>query len=165
MRFAFALIAYLLPQLTLAAPALVSYRSQYHPGTIEVHQQKRELYLVVDSGRAIRYRVAVPKKGKEWFGYARVYAKYRRPDWSPPEDVRRDKPELPDVIKGGDPKNPMGEAAIMLDRGQYAIHGTAKHMRKSIGTAASYGCIRMLNEDVLDLYPRVGSGTLVVMLP
>ncbi|MGZ3722677.1 MAG: L,D-transpeptidase, partial [Bdellovibrionales bacterium] len=87
------------------------------------------------------------------------------PDWSPPEDVRRDHPSIPNVIRGGDPANPMGVAAILLDRSEIAIHGTTASMRKSIGTAASYGCIRMLNEDVADLYQRVNAGTPVLMIP
>ncbi len=147
-----------------AAPKYLNYRSAYHPGTIEVHHGERALYFITDSTHAIRYPVAVPKKGMEWSGAARIDGKYLRPDWSAPDVVRRDHPELPRVIRGGDPKNPMGEAALTLDRDQLAIHGTAKHMRGSIGTAASYGCIRMLNEDILDLFQRVQRGTPVVMI-
>ena len=78
--------------------------------------------------------------------------------------VSRDHPELPAIIKGGSPSNPMGVAALTLDRAEIAIHGTSNKMRRSIGTAASYGCIRMLNEDVTDLYQRVSVGTPVVMV-
>ena len=77
---------------------------------------------------------------------------------------RRDHPELPDVIPGGSPHNPMGARAITLDRDEVAIHGTTRAMRASVGTAASYGCIRMLNEDVIDLFDRVSVGAPVVMI-
>ena len=84
-----------------------------------------------------------------------------QPAWSPPAEVRRDKPYLPHVIPGGSPGNPMGVAAMTLGGGQYAIHGT--NMPGSIGGFVSYGCIRMFNADVLDLYGRVGFGTTVIV--
>lgn len=148
-----------------AAPSLVPYASQNREGTIEVRQKERALYLVLGQGRALRYPVAVPKRGMEWSGYARINGKHLRPAWSPPAIVKRHNPHLPAVIPGGHPTNPMGEAALTLDRDEYAIHGTAPNMRGSIGSAASYGCVRMLNEDILDLYRRVRRGTYVVMLP
>ena len=80
-------------------------------------------------------------------------------------NVRADHPELPEVIPGGAPNNPMGTRAMVLDSGEVAIHGTTQKMRGSIGSAASYGCIRMLNEDVADLYGRVHVGTRVIMEP
>ena len=95
---------------------------------------------------------------------ARVAAKFVEPAWSPPDMVRRDHPELPDVIPGGSPRNPMGaRALLLLDRDEIAIHGTTRAMRASIGAAASYGCIRMLNEDVIDLFDRVAVGAPVMM--
>jgi lipoprotein-anchoring transpeptidase ErfK/SrfK len=84
-----------------------------------------------------------------------------RPNWSPPTAVRHDKPSLPDVIPGGSPANPMGVAALTLSGGQYAIHGT--NAPKSIGGFVSYGCIRMFNSDITDLYARVVVGTPVVV--
>lgn len=135
------------------------------PGTIVIRASERALYLVENAATALRYPIAVPKHGKEWSGTAQVVRKVQYPDWQAPEDVRRDHPELPPVIRGGDPHNPMGVAAILLDRSEIAIHGTTVSMRKSIGSAASYGCIRMLNEDVADLYQRVDSGTPVLMIP
>ena len=108
--------------------------------------------------------MAVAKPGKEWSGYARVDGKYVEPAWAPPTVVKRDHPELPDLIPGGSPHNPMGARAITLDRDEVAIHGTTAAMRPSVGTAASYGCIRMLNEDVIDLYDRVSVGAPVVMV-
>jgi lipoprotein-anchoring transpeptidase ErfK/SrfK len=143
----------------------IQYASSYSQGTIVISQRAHRLYLVVDPDTAISYPVGVPKRGKEWSGYARVEGKYVEPAWSPPEVVKRDHPELPDLIPGGSPHNPMGARALTLDRDQIAIHGTTAAMRPSVGTAASYGCIRMLNEDVIDLYDRVAVGAPVVMAP
>ena len=86
---------------------------------------------------------------------------HRRPAWSPPQAVKRDKPSLPDVIPGGSPRNPMGEAALTLNGGEYAIHGT--NVPGSVGGFVSYGCIRMLNDDISDLYQRVSVGTTVTV--
>jgi lipoprotein-anchoring transpeptidase ErfK/SrfK len=147
-----------------AAGRLVDYRTDFPPGAILISQSAKKLYLIVDGESAIVYPVAVAKHGKEWLGPARVRAKYVAPDWSPPDSVKRDHPQLPDVIPGGSPMNPMGARAITLDRDEIAIHGTTRAMRASIGTAASYGCIRMLNEDVIDLYDRVAIGAPVIMM-
>lgn len=159
-----ALGAIALPQ-TSAARDTVSFSPSVQPGTIVISARQRKLFLVVSQGVAIRYSVAVPKSGKEWSGYAAVDGKHVNPDWVPPSIVRRDHPELPNFIRGGSPRNPMGVRALTLDRFQVAIHGTTNKMRASIGTAASYGCIRMLNEDVADLYDRVSVGTPVMMMP
>jgi lipoprotein-anchoring transpeptidase ErfK/SrfK len=148
-----------------AAREIVHYHSDLSPGSIVVSEHERKLYLIVDPDDAIAYKVAVPKAGKEWSGVVQVDAKYVAPDWTPPADVKHDHPELPDVIPGGAPNNPMGARAITLSQGQVAIHGTTQKMRKSIGSAASYGCIRMLNEDVVDLYDRVAVGATFVMTP
>ncbi len=147
-----------------SANGVVEFPSPYSSGTIVISQSARKLFLIVDSQRAIEYPVAVAKRGMEWSGFARVQGKFVEPAWSPPALVRRDHPELPDVIPGGSPHNPMGARAITLDRDEVAIHGTTRTMRASIGTAASYGCIRMLNEDVIDLYDRVSVGAPVVMI-
>lgn len=144
---------------------MVSFAPSVQPGTIVISARQRKLFLVVSPGVAIRYSVAVPKSGKEWSGAATIDAKYVNPDWVPPPIVKQDHPELPNFIPGGSPRNPMGVRAITLDRFQVAIHGTTNKMRSSIGTAASYGCIRMLNEDVADLYDRVSVGSPVVMMP
>lgn len=145
------------------AREMVEFPSPYSAGTIVISQSARKLFLVVDSRTAIAYPVAVAKRGKEWSGAARVDGKYVDPAWSPPAVVRRDHPEMPDVIPGGSPHNPMGARAITLDRDEVAIHGTTAAMRASVGTAASYGCIRMYNEDVIDLYDRISVGAPVVM--
>ena len=148
-----------------AAGKVVAFRDAngLEPGTILERQKERALYLLLDRETAIRYPVAVPKAGKGWSGWAQVDGKYLAPAWSPPAEVKRDNPSLPDVIAGGAPNNPMGAAALTLDRSEIAIHGTARNMRKSIGTAASYGCIRMYNEDIEDLFQRVEVGTPVYM--
>jgi lipoprotein-anchoring transpeptidase ErfK/SrfK len=147
------------------AGTVIGYQSGYPPGAIVISQGARALYLILDSRTAIAYRVAVAKRGKEWSGSARVQAKFVEPAWSPPDSVKRDHPELPDVVPGGSPHNPMGARAITLDRDEIAIHGTTQAMRASIGAAASYGCIRMLNEDVIDLFDRVAVGAPVMMGP
>lgn len=141
-----------------------SRMANIQPGTIVISARERALYFMLYDGRAIRYPIAVPRHGKEWSGIAQVNGKFQNPDWSPPPVVKRDHPELPNLIKGGSPSNPMGVAALTLDRDEIAIHGTTRRMRGSVGTAASYGCIRMLNEDVSDLYQRVSVGTPVVMI-
>jgi len=133
----------------------------YAAGTIVVKTSERRLYYVLDDGRAVRYPVGVGRAGKAWSGSAYIEAKYIKPGWSPPAEIKRDKPALPDVIPGGSPRNPMGAAALTLSRGQYAIHGT--NAPASIGGFVSYGCIRMYNQDIMDLYERVSSGTKVVV--
>jgi lipoprotein-anchoring transpeptidase ErfK/SrfK len=148
-----------------AAHEVVAFRGDYPPGVIVISQRQRKLYLTEGDGRAIRYPVAIGMPGKAWLGETHVEGKFIHPDWSPPAIVHRDHPELPELIPGGSPHNPMGAAAITLERSEVAIHGTNAHMRRSIGSAASYGCIRMYNEDVLDLYQRVSVGTPVFAIP
>jgi lipoprotein-anchoring transpeptidase ErfK/SrfK len=144
-----------------ARPDVVGFRGDYSPGTIVVKTNERRLYLVVDQGRAVRYPVGVGRAGKQWAGTTRIDGKYRNPAWSPPKEVKHDKPNMPDVIPGGSPRNPMGVAAMTLSGGEYAIHGT--NMPGSVGGFVSYGCIRMLNADISDLYQRVSVGTPVVV--
>ncbi|TDR90394.1 L,D-transpeptidase [Enterovirga rhinocerotis] len=131
-------------------------------GTIVVRTSERALYLVDGYGSALRYRVAVGRPGKQWFGWSQIDGKHVHPAWSPPDEVRRDNPRLPDVIPGGSPANPMGPRALTLSGGEYAIHGTNRP--SSVGTFASYGCIRMYNADIVDLYERVRVGTRVVVV-
>ena len=144
-----------------AARQVVSFGADYPAGTIVISQRERRLYLTLGDGRAIRYPVAVGKAGKAWSGWARVDGKHVNPAWSPPNVVKRDNPNLPDLIPGGSPSNPMGAAAMTLAGGEYAIHGT--NAPSSIGGFVSYGCIRMYNEDIVDLFGRVGVGTTVVV--
>lgn len=144
-----------------ARPDVVAYRGDYSPGTIVVKTNERRLYFVLDSGRAIRYPVGVGKAGKRWAGETRISGKYQHPAWSPPAEVKRDNPRIPDVIPGGSPSNPMGVAAMTLAGGEYAIHGTNRP--GSVGGFVSYGCVRMYNDDISDLYQRVSVGTPVVV--
>ena len=161
-----ALTAAALSVISTAASAstreVVRYNSEVQPGTIVVKTAERKLYLVLGDGTAIRYAVAVGRPGKQWQGKARVSGKYVQPAWTPPVEVLADNPALPEVIPDGAPNNPMGVAAMTLSGSEYAIHGTNKP--ESIGKFASYGCIRMLNQDVTDLFERVAVGTNVVVL-
>ena len=143
-----------------AAREVVAFNG-FSAGTIVVRTGERKLYLVLGNGTALRYPVGVGKNGRQWSGNAFVDGKYLRPDWAAPAEMRRDKPGLPEVIPGGSPRNPMGAAALTLSGGEYAIHGT--NVPSSIGGFVSYGCIRMFNADVLDLFARVRVGTPVVV--
>ena len=135
----------------------------YEPGTIVVKTGERKLYLVLENGQTISYPVGVGKAGKTWTGVSYINGKHLRPAWSPPAEIRLEKPNTPDVIPGGAPENPMGVAAMTLSGGgEYAIHGT--NNPGSIGGFVSFGCIRMHNSDIMDLYRRVGVGTPVVVL-
>jgi lipoprotein-anchoring transpeptidase ErfK/SrfK len=148
-----------------AAREIVTFSQQYPAGTIIIKQSARRLYLTTGLGTAIRYPIAIGKNGKAWQGETFVSGKYVHPAWSAPAIVRQDHPDFRGVIPGGSPHNPMGAAAITLGLSEVAIHGTTEGMRKSIGTAASYGCIRMYNEDVVDLYGRVEVGARVIAIP
>jgi lipoprotein-anchoring transpeptidase ErfK/SrfK len=142
------------------AQATVAFRG-YPVGTIVVSTNQRRLFLVTGQDRAISYPVGVGRAGQQWSGTASITGKYIRPAWSPPADIKRANPKLPNVIEGGSPRNPMGAAALTLSGGEYAIHGT--NAPGSIGGFVSYGCIRMHNSHVLDLYARVSVGTQVVV--
>jgi len=160
---ALAAVCAILPATVHAATQRVAFPG-YSSGTIIVKTSERRLYLTLGDGTALRYPVAVGMRGKQWSGEARVDGKYVEPAWSPPAEVKRAKPSIPNVIPPG-PNNPMGARAITLNRGEYALHGTTNGMRASIGSAASFGCIRMYNEDVIDLYERVSVGTPVYVVP
>ncbi|MCA1456328.1 L,D-transpeptidase [Bradyrhizobium sp. BRP22] len=152
----------LMPTAAQARPEVVDmHDDHYSPGTIVVRTSERRLYLILDSGHAMRYPVGVGKAGKQWAGTTQIDGKYLHPAWSPPAEVKRDKPSMPDVIPGGSPRNPMGVAAMTLAGGEYAIHGT--NVPGSVGGFVSYGCIRMLNDDITDLYSRVPVGAIVVV--
>jgi lipoprotein-anchoring transpeptidase ErfK/SrfK len=153
-----------LPRLVFAWE-VVDFSTPVSPGTIVINTPERKLYFVLDDKTAIRYPIAVPKRGREWSGRATVTGKLVNPDWAPPPAVRADHPELPELVPAGAPNNPVGARAIMLDRFPVAIHGTSRKIRRSIGTAASYGCIRMLDEDVIDLFDRVRIGAPVLKIP
>lgn len=143
------------------AREIVGFSGNYSSGTIVVKTGERRLYYVLGNGKALRYPVGVGRAGKQWTGTSFITSMQLKPAWSPPAEIRHDKPSLPSVIPGGSPGNPMGAAAMTLSGGEYAIHGT--NSPGSIGGFVSYGCIRMYNADVLDLYNRVGWGTTVVV--
>ena len=161
-RFVVAAVAILISAPAFAARERVYSPYPYPPGTIVISTGQRALFLQLGDGEAMRYPVAVGMPGKVWYGWTQIVGKYVDPAWSPPPDVKRDHPNLPNVIAGGSPHNPMGMRAMTLARSEIAIHGTTLSMRKSVGTAASYGCIRMYNEDIVDLFRRVPVGAPVV---
>ena len=142
-----------------------AFSPSYPAGTIVIKQSERRLYFTTGAGSAVRYPIAIGRVGKAWQGETFVQGKFISPAWVAPWVVVRDHAALSRVIAGGSPRNPMGAAAITLNLSEVAIHGTTASMRKSVGTAASYGCIRMYNEDVVDLYRRVEVGTPVVAIP
>ena len=168
MRIAFALLASLgvfvatLQSDPAVARESIRFDTDVSPGTIVIKTSQRRLYYVMPGGRAMVYPVGVGRAGKTWTGTKYINGMYRNPAWSPPAEVRRDKPSLPAVIPGGAPNNPMGVAALTLSGGdQYAIHGT--NNPGSVGGFVSYGCIRMHNRDILDLFGRVSYGTPVIV--
>ena len=166
-RWLTALVAFVLAAATAILPQsaqareIVGFSGNYSAGTVVVRTNERSLYYVLGGGKAMRYPVGVGRAGKQWSGTTFINGKMLRPAWAPPAVVRRDKPNLPDVVPAGAPNNPVGAAVLFLAGGERAIHGT--NNPGSIGGAVSYGCIRMFNADVLDLYGRVGFGTTVIV--
>lgn len=140
---------------------IVSYYGRERPGTIIVDTNNKFLYLVQDSGRAIRYGIGVGRPGFEWAGRKTVSMKREWPSWRPPAEMRKRRPDLPRFMEGG-LDNPLGARALYLGSSLYRIHGTNEP--HTIGQAVSSGCIRMLNDDVVDLYNRVRVGTRVVVI-
>ena len=136
-----------------------------HPGTITVDSRNRYLYLSMDGGRAMRYDVGVGREGFAWSGRAYIGRRAEWPAWTPPADMLKRRPELPRVMKGGI-ANPLGARAMYLYNGRgdtmFRIHGTNEP--DTIGQAVSSGCIRLLNDDIVDLYERVKVGATVVVL-
>lgn len=131
-------------------------------GTIVISMSERRLYLGLGNGKAVQYPVGVGKRGRQWTGNRYIKRKAKKPAWRATPDILKDKPNLTEVIPGGSPRNPMGAAALLISgSGQYAIHGTNRP--ESIGGYVSYGCIRMHNRDIMDLYSRVGVGTRVIV--
>ena len=143
------------------AREIVPFANGVAPGSVVISVSQRKLYLVNGDGTAIRYPVAVGRPGKLWFGIKPIDGKYVAPAWSPPAEVKRDNPRLPNLIAGGSPHKPMGAAAMPHAGGEYA--NNRPNRPNSVGTYASYGCIRMYNQDVVDLYARVDVGTQVYM--
>ena len=139
----------------------VSYEGNERPGTLIINTQERLLYLVQENGRAIRYGVGVGKPGFAWAGTRQITQKREWPDWTPPDEMLKRRPDLPRHMAGGI-DNPLGARAMYLGSSLYRIHGSNEPW--TIGTAVSSGCIRMRNEDVIDLYEKVKVGTKVVVI-
>lgn len=149
------------PQATAIPREVVTYNSRYAPGTVLVDTRERRLYFVLSSTQAVRYGVGVGRPGFEWSGTKPVTRKAEWPSWTPPSQMLKRRPDLPRFMPGG-PENPMGARALYLGSSLYRIHGSNEP--ETIGQAVSSGCIRMVNEDVIDLYERVRVGARVVVL-
>lgn len=141
--------------------SVVNFSSKYTPRQIIVSFGDRKLYWIHKTGEAISYPIAVPREQSRWAGVTSVSDKRVNPSWTPTPTMLRENPRLPSWVPGGHPMNPLGVRALYLGSSAYRIHGTDAPW--TIGTAASKGCIRMYNEDVLDLYPRVPLGTKVTV--
>jgi lipoprotein-anchoring transpeptidase ErfK/SrfK len=140
---------------------IVDFETSADAGDIIVDTRANRLYFVLGNGEAVMYRVATAKRGFEWKGSHEVSAKAKWPSWRPPQSMRKRRPDLPAFMAGG-PDNPLGARALYLGSSIYRIHGTNEP--SSIGKAASSGCIRMLNEDVSELYRHVRIGARVTVL-
>jgi len=141
---------------------IVSYRTNEAPGTIIVDTPNTYLYLVMPGGKAMRYGIGVGREGFTWSGVKTIEKKAEWPDWTPPPEMIQRQPYLPRFVAGG-PTNPLGARAMYLSGSVYRIHGT--NAPSTIGGRVSSGCIRMVNEDVTDLYNRVHVGSKVIVLP
>ena len=139
----------------------VSYDGREAPGTVVINTRERMLYLVQGNGRAIRYGIGVGRPGFTWAGAHSITNMREWPDWRPPAEMIRRQPHLPRYMRGG-PDNPLGARAMYLGSTLYRIHGSNEPW--TIGTQVSSGCIRMRNEDVIDLYTRVRVGTRVIVI-
>jgi lipoprotein-anchoring transpeptidase ErfK/SrfK len=139
----------------------VAYKSNQKPGTIIVNTGEKHLYLVLGGGKALRYGIGTARDGFEWSGSHRVSNKREWPGWTPPAEMKRRQPNLPDYMPGG-LDNPLGARAIYIGSTLYRIHGTNEPW--TIGQDVSSGCIRMVNDDVEDLYNRVKIGAKVIVL-
>ncbi|SFV33868.1 L,D-transpeptidase [Hyphomicrobium facile] len=149
------------PRIAPKAPPTVTFNSGYEPGSIVIDTAGRRLYYVLDASTAYRYPIAVGKQGFAWTGTEKITRKVAWPDWIPPAEMRKRKPELPLRMSGG-VRNPLGAMALYLGDTLYRIHGTNE--ASSIGTATSSGCIRMTNGNVMHLASLAEVGTTVYVL-
>ncbi len=148
------------PQQMAVPRETVAYSARFAPGTIVISTKERRLYYVLGNGQAVRYGVGVGRPGFTWGGTKAITRKAEWPSWTPPAQMLKRRPDLPRHMKGG-PDNPLGARAMYLGSSLYRIHGSNEPW--TIGQAVSSGCIRMTNEDVMDLYARVKVGTHVVV--
>ena len=139
----------------------VRFSPKYEPGQIIISFGDRRLYYVSGRGSAISYPIAIPKGDARWAGSMTISDKRVNPSWTPTADMRAENPKLPAYVPGGHPRNPLGVRALYLGSSMYRIHGTDAPWQ--IGQEVSHGCIRMLNEDVVDLYDRARVGTHVTV--
>lgn len=139
----------------------VPWNGRQAPGTIVISTSQRRLYYVLGNGQALRYGVGVGRRGFSWSGTKTVSMKREWPDWRPPAEMLKRRPDLPRYMRGGI-ENPLGARALYLGSSLYRIHGSNEP--DTIGAAVSSGCIRMTNRDVIDLYERVRIGTKVIVL-
>ncbi len=139
----------------------VDFKGPQRPGTIVIETPNKFLFLVEKRGRALRYGIGVGRPGFSWSGVKSITRKAEWPDWTPPPEMLKRRPDLPTHMDGG-LENPLGARALYLGSSLYRIHGTNEPY--TIGTNVSSGCIRMMNEDVIDLYNRVGVGTKVIVM-
>lgn len=146
---------------TITRGRLVAFETSKAQGSIVILTRSNELYYVLGAGKAVMYPIATARKGFEWSGSEKVSSKAEWPDWRPPASMRKRKPELPAFMAGG-PENPLGARALYLGATVYRIHGTNEP--SSIGKSVSSGCIRMLNEDVTELYRLVKIGAEVTVI-
>lgn len=144
-----------------AIPREVVYYSGHAPGTIVVDTNERRMYFVLPNNQAVRYGVGVGRPGFAWSGSQIISQKREWPGWTPPPQMLKRRPDLPRHMVGG-PDNPLGARAMYLGSTLYRIHGSNEP--ETIGQAVSSGCIRMVNDDVIDLYERARVGTRVVVL-
>ena len=142
------------------ARTVVSFQSNYAPGTVYIDTSERRLYLVIRPGLAIRYGIGIGRDGYGWSGVHRVSAKREWPNWTPPSQMLARRPDLPRFMPGG-LDNPLGARALYLGSTLYRIHGSNEP--ETIGQAVSSGCFRMINDDVIDLYDRVSVGATVIV--
>ena len=148
------------PQMSAIQRETVAYDGPYGAGTIVVSTAERRLYYVLGDGKALRYGVGVGRPGFTWGGVQTITMKREWPDWRPPAEMLRRRPDLPRFMKGGI-ENPLGARAMYLGNSIYRIHGSNEP--ETIGTAVSSGCIRMTNDDVADLYTRAKVGAKVIV--
>ena len=149
------------PQASAIPRETVTFNEGYGAGTIVISTKQRRLYYVLGNGQAVRYGIGVGRPGFTWGGATAISSKREWPDWRPPAQMIKRRPDLPRYMKGG-LDNPLGARAMYLGSSLYRIHGSNEP--ETIGQAVSSGCIRMTNDDVVDLYRRVRVGTKVVVL-
>ncbi len=142
------------------AREIVAYETKFKVGTIIVETSERRLYLVLPDGQALKYGIGVGRDGFTWAGQHKITRKAEWPGWTPPAAMRKRVPDLPAYMAGG-PDNPLGARALYIGSTLYRLHGTSEPW--TIGQAVSSGCIRLTNEDIIDLYDRVNVGALVVV--